>query len=105
MLTNVQRIVSPAIDGHRRRAAGIRALGARRCSPSVQAAVSVSVIVFSPNCEALKVNVLVLDGVPSASSSSEKALKPLPVVVNAKSCASLGCASLTIVKVASFLFV
>src|SRR5215471_5630523 len=69
----------------------------------------VSVIVLVPSWEAGKVKVTVLGRVGSASSSSEKpAVKPagpLPVVVNAKSCASSGTASLVIVIVAFLVLV
>ena len=74
-------------------------------SVSDQPAVADSVIVFAPKPSPEIVNTRVFDSVPSPSSSSEKPDSCEPVVVNAKSCASLGCASLTIVKVASFLFV
>ena len=74
-------------------------------SVSDQPAVAVSVIVFVPKPSPEIVNTRVFDSVPSPSSSSEKPDSCDPVVVNAKSCASLGCASLTIVSVASFLFV
>src|SRR5262245_58474511 len=64
--------------------------------------------VLAPCCAAGNVKVRELGSVPSASSSSEKLLKPAgppPAPVKAKSWESSGAASLTIVIVASLVFV
>src|SRR5918995_328260 len=65
-------------------------------------ACAVSVTVLDPRSAAGTVNVVVLGGAPPASSSSENGPND---PVYAKSCASSGTASLTIVTVASFVFV
>ena len=49
-----------------------------------------SVIVLEPKSAPEIVNTFVFDSVAFASSSSEKPLRPAPVVVNAKSCAAFG---------------
>src|ERR671911_643408 len=65
-------------------------------------ACALSVTVLAPSSDAGTVNVLELDSVAFASSSSENATNE---PVYAKSCASSGTASLTIVTVASFVLV
>src|SRR6188474_3501772 len=75
---------------------------------SDQPPTAASVTVFTPSCAAGKVNVRVLGSVTSASSNEKPAVNaagPVPVVVNAKSCASSGIASLIIVIVASLVLV
>src|SRR5215207_5488155 len=67
-----------------------------------QPATPVSVTVFTPKPAPETVNDVSLSSVASASSSSSNGPNE---PVNAKFCASLGTASLTIVTVASFLFV
>ena len=74
-------------------------------SVRVQPLVAVSVTDLLPSWLPSNVNTFVFESVPSASSSSEKPDVPEPLVVNAKSCASFGCASLTIVSLPSCLLV